>query len=143
MRGEQGDWRDGRGMIAQQDAVHAFDCRGALGAMLFVDPESREGAWLRTVLATDITIVPDARLTSSIAALRTFVDQPFESLEVGALIRHCVSPICSSTRVGLPFSRYMLWRKLTRAMVAIAPSVLMRGDFAAIPSPFGVDSQPE
>ncbi len=73
MRGEQGDWRDGRGMIAQQDAVHAFDCRGALGAMLFVDPESREGAWLRTVLATDITIVPDARLTSSIAALRSFV----------------------------------------------------------------------
>jgi AraC-like DNA-binding protein len=70
-------------------------------------------------------------------------------------------------QVGLPFSRYMLWRKLTRAMVAIAsedtiaaaahaadfadaahltrtfyqmvgmaPSVLMRGDFIEIPSPF-------
>ena len=70
-------------------------------------------------------------------------------------------------QVGLPFSRYMLWRKLTRAMVAIgsertisdaahaadfadaahltrtfyqmvgmAPSVLMRGAFAEIPSPF-------
>ena len=70
-------------------------------------------------------------------------------------------------QVGLPFSRYMLWRKLTRAMVAIAsegtiaaaahaadfadaahltrtfyqmvgmaPSVLMRGDFIEIASPF-------
>lgn len=221
MRGAQGDWRDGRGLIARQDAVHAFDCRGALGAMLFVDPESREGAWLRTVLTTDITVVPDARLVSSMAALRTFVDQPFESMEVGALIRHCVhalSPGAPPARrldarvttvlnairaaddlhmslgraaelaflspsrfahlfthqVGLPFSRYLLWRKLTRAMVAIAsertvaaaahaadfadaahltrtfyqmvgmaPSVLMRGDFAAIPSPFDVGSQPE
>jgi len=70
-------------------------------------------------------------------------------------------------QVGLPFSRYMLWRKLTRAMVAIAsertlsaaahaadfadaahltrtfyqmvgmpPSVLMRGEFAELESPF-------
>jgi AraC-like DNA-binding protein len=70
-------------------------------------------------------------------------------------------------QVGLPYSRYMLWRKLTRAMVAIAskrtlaaaaqaadfadaahltrtfyqmvgmaPSVLMRGEFAEIRSPF-------
>ena len=72
-------------------------------------------------------------------------------------------------QVGLPFSRYMLWRKLTRAMLAIgsertiadaahaadfadaahltrtfyqmvgmAPSVLMRGTFAEIASPFNI-----
>jgi AraC-like DNA-binding protein len=70
-------------------------------------------------------------------------------------------------QVGLPFRRYMLWRKLTRAMVAIGkertiaaaahasdfadaahltrtfyqmfgipPSVMMRGEFFEIPSPF-------
>jgi AraC family transcriptional regulator len=75
-------------------------------------------------------------------------------------------------QVGLPFSRYMLWRKLTRAMLAIgsertiadaayaadfadaahvtrtfyqmvgmAPSVLMRGKFAEIPSPFNVSGK--
>lgn len=69
--------------------------------------------------------------------------------------------------MGLPFRHYVLWRKLTRAMVAIgsggtiadaahaadfadaahltrtfyqmvgmAPSALMRGRFAQIPSPF-------
>jgi len=72
-------------------------------------------------------------------------------------------------QMGLPFRRYVLWRKLTRAMVAIgsgqtiataahaadfadaahltrtfyqmfgiAPSALMRGQFAEIRSPFGV-----
>ena len=70
-------------------------------------------------------------------------------------------------QVGLPFRRYMLWRKLTRAMLAIGkeptiaaaahasdfadaahltrtfyqmfgipPSVMMRGEFFEIPSPF-------
>ena len=74
-------------------------------------------------------------------------------------------------QMGLPFRRYVLWRKLTRAMVAIgssqsiadaahaadfadaahltrtfyqmvgiAPSALMRGKFAEIPSPFSAPS---
>ncbi len=202
------------------DAVHSFNAGGALGAMIFVDPESSEGAWLRTLLTEDITIVPDARLTSCVANLRTFAEQPIASMELGALIRHCahaLSPGAPPMRrldprvttvlkgiqasddlrisletaaklaflspsrfahlfkeqVGLPFSRYMLWRKLTRAMLAIgsartiadaaqaadfadaahltrtfyqmvgmAPSVLMRGTFAEIASPFSV-SGPE
>ena len=212
--GQDNQWRTGPGVIAQPDVVHSFDCNGAMGAMLFVDPESNEGTWLRSALDQDITVVPDARLASSASELRTFVEQPFESMEIGALIRHCVhalSPGAPQTRpmderiltvltairarddlhmsledaaglaflspsrfahlfkdqVGLPYSRYMLWRKLTRAMVAIAsertiaaaaqaadfadaahltrtfyqmvgmaPSVLMRGKFAEIPSPF-------
>ncbi len=212
--GADENWREGVGVIVRQDAVHSFDCNGALGAMLFVEPESNEGAWLQTALSQDITIVPEARLTSSALELRRFLEQPFESLEIGALIRHCVQALSpgapparrmdsrvttvlnsirasdelrisleeaaekaflSPTRfahlfkeqLGLPFSRYMLWRKLTRAMLAIssertiaaaaqaadfadaahltrtfyqmvgmAPSVLMRGAFAEIPSPF-------
>lgn len=186
---------------------------------MFVDPESTEGVWLRASLAQEITSVPDARLALSVSKLRTLVEQPFESMEIGALIRetvHALSPGAPPTRqldtrvttvlnairasedlrislenasemaflspsrfahlfkhqVGLPFSRYMLWRKLTRAMVAIAsertiaaaahaadfadaahltrtfcqmvgmaPSVLMRGEFAEIASPFDTSGQ--
>jgi len=186
--------------------------------MLFVDPESTEGAWLQTLLTHDITIVPEARLASSVLELRTFIDQPFAAMEIGALIRHCVHALSPGPppmrrldprvttvltriqtsddlrvslsaaarmaflspsrfahlfkeQVGLPFSRYMLWRKLTRAMLAIgsertiadaaqaadfadaahltrtfyqmvgmAPSVLMRGAFAKIPSPFSASA---
>lgn len=218
VRGHCEDWREGRGIVIRPDVVHSFNCSGAFGAMLFVDPESSEGVWLRSLLAENITMVPDARLASSVAELRTFIEQPFAGMEVGALIRHCVERLSPGPppmrrldprvttvlqriqasddlrvslsaaaemgflspsrfahlfkqQVGLPFSRYMLWRKLTRAMVAIgsertiadaahaadfadaahltrtfyqmvgmAPSVLMRGTFAEIASPFSVSA---
>jgi AraC-like DNA-binding protein len=145
---------------------HSYDGKGAVGAMIFVDPESYEGVWLQAALADDITVVPDARSGVCAAALRTFVESPLESMEVGDLVRHCVLALCAGAppsrrlddrvtkvltaiqaaddlrlsiedaasmaflspsrfahlfkeQVGLPFRRYMLWRKLTRAMVAI------------------------
>lgn len=165
--GRDGKWRDACGIIVKPDMVHSFDCRGASAAMLFVDPESTEGAWLHTALRSDITVVPEARLASCIWEIRAFNEKPFESMDVQTLIRHCVqelSPGAAPLRrldprvtdvlaairtsddlrisladaakkaflspsrfahlfkhqMGLPFSRYMLWRKLTRAMVAIA-----------------------
>ncbi|HLK66382.1 MAG TPA: helix-turn-helix domain-containing protein [Bryobacteraceae bacterium] len=165
--GEDNRWRQASGIIVQPDVVHSFDCNGAMGAMLFVDPESNEGAWLHRALEQEIALVPDARLASSVSELRTFVERPIESMEVGELIRHCVhalSPGAPPARrldqrittvleairarddlrmslddaaqlaflspsrfahlfkdqVGLPYSRYMPWRKLTRGMVAIA-----------------------
>ena len=212
--GSDGEWREARGLVVRPDAEHSFDCNGAFGVMVFVDPESSEGAWLSTSLRQDITIIPDTRLDAMVPALRTFAEQPDESAAIAPLVRQCIQGLrpglaptrrldsrvttvldairvsddlrmsldqaaakacLSSTRfahlfrdqVGLPFSRYMLWRKLTRAMVAVAsegtiaaaahaadfadaahltrtfyqmvgmaPSVLMRGDFIEIPSPF-------
>ena len=60
--GHQEDWRQGHGLVVRPDAVHSFDCNGAFGAMLFVDPESSEGVWLQTLLGHDITIVPEEGL---------------------------------------------------------------------------------
>jgi AraC family transcriptional regulator len=162
-----GAWHEARGIVVRPDAEHSFDCNGAVGVMVFVDPESSEGAWLATSLRQDITIVPAPRLSAIVPELRTFAEQPDESPDIGALIRRCIQGLrpglaparrldsrvttvldairasdelrmsleqaadkacLSSTRfahlfrdqVGLPFSRYMLWRKLTRAMVAVA-----------------------
>ena len=212
--GRDGEWHESRGVIVRPDAEHSLDCNTALGVMLFVDPESSEGAWLSTSLRQDITVVPDTQVDSIVPELRTFTERLEQTTDIAALVRRCIyalrpglAPIrrldprvatvldairasddlrvsldqaaakacLSSTRfahlfkeqVGLPFSRYMLWRKLTRAMVAIAsestiaaaahaadfadaahltrtfyqmvgmaPSVLMRGDFIEIPSPF-------
>lgn len=165
--GKDNDWRESRGIVVRADAGHSFDCNGALGVMVFVDPESSEGGWLSASLQQDITSIPDARLDSMVPGLREFAERPDETVDVAALIRGCVHGLrpgraparrfdsrvtsvidaiqssdelrmslekaagvacLSSTRfahlfkdqVGLPFSRYMLWRKLTRAMVAIA-----------------------
>jgi AraC family transcriptional regulator len=165
--GSDGEWHEAAGIVVRPDAEHSFDCNGALGVMLFVDPESSEGTWLSASLRQDITLVPDTRLDSIVPELRTFAEQPDEPADIAALIRRCIQGLrpgvaparrfdarvttvldairasddlrmsldqaantacLSSTRfahlfrdqVGLPFSRYMLWRKLTRAMVAVA-----------------------
>lgn len=164
--GQNEDRRESRGMVVRADVVHSFNCNGAFGAMLFVDPESSEGVWLQSMLTESITIVPDTRLGSAVVELRKFADEPFASLEIGPLIRLCVQTLSPGPppirrldpritnvlnriqtsddlrvslgaaaemaflspsrfahlfkeQVGLPFSRYMLWRKLTRAMLAI------------------------
>ena len=164
--GQNDAWRQSRGIVVRPDVEHSFDCNGALGVMVFVDPESSEGAWLAASLRQDITIVPDARVDSMVSDLRALVEQPDDTEDVPALVRRSVDslrPGRSPTRrldsrvttvldairasddlrisleqaaemaflspsrfahlfkdqVGLPFSRYMLWRKLTRAMVAI------------------------
>jgi AraC family transcriptional regulator len=159
-------WREGPGLVVKPDVVHSFNANGAFGAMLFVDPESSEGSWLKSSLIEEITIVPGERLVSAVAELRRFAERPMEGMEIDALIRHCVralSPGAPPARklddritkvlnaiqssdelrislesaaaiaflspsrfahlfteqMGLPFRRYVLWRKLTRAMVAI------------------------
>ena len=214
IKGTRGEWRDCRGLIVRHDAEHSYNGKGASAAMLFVDPESNEGVWLRTALTEDITLIPESRIAACVSALRTFSERPLESMEIGDMIRHCVSSLCTGAppsrrldervtkvltairesddlrmsvedaaamaflspsrfahlfkqQVGLPFRRYMLWRKLTRAMLAIAreptiaaaahasdfadaahltrtfyqmfgipPSVMMRGEFFEIASPF-------
>lgn len=207
-------WRAGRGIIIGPDVEHSYDSRGALGAMLFVDPESTEGIWLGSSLGQEITLVPERRVMACVEQLRRFQESPLESLELGALIRHCVQSLSAGApparridprvtkvlrqiqqsddlrisleaaaaaaflspsrfahlfkqQLGLPFRRYLLWRKLTRAMLVIGqegtataaahaadfadaahltrtfcqmfgipPSVMLRGRFFEIPSPF-------
>ena len=68
--GRDEGWRESRGIVVRPDAEHSFDCNGALGAMVFVDPESSEGAWLAASLRQDITIVRDTRLDSIVPDLR-------------------------------------------------------------------------
>jgi AraC-like DNA-binding protein len=165
--GKDDEWRESRGLVVRADAEHSFDCNGAPGVMIFVDPESSEGTWLSASLRQEITTIPDTRLDSIVPELRTFAERPDETQDIAALVRGCVEGLrhglvptrrfdprvttvlnairesddlrmsldkaadmahLSPTRfahvfrdqVGLPFSRYMLWRKLTRAMVAIA-----------------------
>lgn len=209
------EWRFGRGVIVLPDVVHQYDANNAGTAMLFVEPESLEGVWLRSGVVHPVTLIPPERAEFAAVELRTFIEQPLEALEIGTLIRHAVLSLCAGApparrtdprvtsvlktiresdelrisaeeaaatvflspsrfshlfkqQVGLPFRHYMLWRKLTRAMLSIgreptlsaaahashfadaahltrtfytmfgiAPSLLMRGEFFVIPSPFG------
>ena len=165
-KGRHGDWQQARGAIVRPNAEHSFNGNDVTGVMLFVEPESVEGRWLRASLREDITLVPEARLDACLSELRTFYDHPLEAMDAGTLIRHCVRALSAGApparrldprvtrvltriresddlrvslesaadlaclspsrfahlfrqQVGLPFRRYMLWRKVTRAMVAV------------------------
>src|SRR5690606_16259823 len=48
----------GGGMVAP-DIEHELDVRGSLIAILFVDPETREGRWLRRSIQAPITGIPE------------------------------------------------------------------------------------
>ena len=159
-------WKTGRGVIIGTDVEHSYDSRDAFAAMLFVDPESTEGIWLGASLEDEITLVPERRVVACVEELKRFRERPMESLELGALIRHCVQALSAGApparridprvtkvlrkiqqsddlrmslesaaaavflspsrfahlfkqQLGLPFRRYLLWRKLTRAMLVI------------------------
>lgn len=214
VKGARGEWRSGRGLVVPPDIEHSYDGLGAVGAMLFVDPESREGVWLRSTFKREIAFVPEERIVPCAEELWKFLERPHESRDIRSLILQCVQSMCAGAppsrkmdervtkvlqeirasedlrislesaaasvflsegrfahlfkqQVGLPFRRYMLWRKLARAVVAIgrertlaaaahaadfsdaahltrtfyqmfgiAPSVMMRGEFFEIESPF-------
>lgn len=113
----------------------------------------------------------DKRVTKVLRAIRESDDMKM-SLESAAALVH-LSPgrfaHLFKDQMGLPFRRYILWRKLTRAMLAIGrertiaaaaygsdfadaahltrtfsqmfgipPSVMLRGEFFEIPSPFAL-----
>ena len=113
IRGKRGDWRLAPGIIVRPDVVHSYNANGALAAMVFVDPESNEGVWLKTSLREDIALVPEARVATCAVELRTFLERPLESLELGALVRHCVQALCS----GAPPSR-RLDERVTKVLAA-------------------------
>lgn len=177
-----GEWRSGRGIIVPPNIVHSYAGQGAYAAMLFIDPDSIEGVWLRSTIADKTIIVPDVRVNPAADALRRFCERPLESMDFGSLIRFTVESLCAGVppsrhadprirkvldkiaasddlrlsleqmaesvflspsrfqhlfkqQVGLPFRRYMLWRKVMRAMIAIAKeptltAAAQRSDFA-------------
>src|SRR5688500_5326101 len=62
VKGAAGEWRSGRALVVPPDVEHSYNSQGALGAMLFVDPESREGVWLRSTFRRDIAFIPARRV---------------------------------------------------------------------------------
>jgi AraC family transcriptional regulator len=166
LRTPDSEWCDYRGAIVRADSLHSFDGCSALGAMIFVDPECREGRWLARSLDQTINPVRPARLEECMDRLRGIIDDPPDGPGIAAGVARAVQALCSgpaphrvldprvvraleivratdasrvpleevakalflspsrfahlfTEEVGLPFRRYVLWRKLNRAMTIV------------------------
>lgn len=162
------------GAVVMADHSHAFDARGQLIAVIFVDPETREGLWLRRSLREVITPIVPARITRELDALRRFWNEPLGAQGTAQLVLEVVRALCIgpppirrlddrivralaivrqmdapkirleeiagavflspsrfqhlfSEEVGVPFRRYVLWRKLTRSLVEFARGATLSG----------------
>jgi AraC-like DNA-binding protein len=163
-------WQNYRGAMVRADDPHAFDGNHSTVAMIFVDPESHEGRWLRHTLRAPITAVSESRLERCIPLLQAFWEDPPDASETATFIQSLVRNLCAgpapnrqidtritraiefirvsdvstlllddvasqvhlsssrfahlfSQEIGLPFRRYLLWRKLTHAILMVG-----RGD---------------
>jgi AraC-like DNA-binding protein len=166
LSGPDGGWGAYRGAVVAPDVEHRFDPAGALIALLFVDPESHEGRWLRRSFRAPVAEIPAARLEEAVSVLRGVWEEPVGAPETARLLHAVVRGLCAGPppprpldarivralevirrmgtgrvslddvaravflspsrfahlfreEVGLPFRRYLLWRRLTCAMLAV------------------------
>ncbi len=164
-QGDGGDWIECDGAAVLPNAIHAFDARSAIVAMIFIDPECREGRWLRHSLDEPIMRIPGSRFDEFRRPLLDFNVRRPSAQEATAVITGVAHSLCEgppplramdpriaralayirgrdprgltqesvareiflsasrfahlfTAEVGLPFRRYLLWRKLNRAIQA-------------------------
>ena len=167
LRHGDGPWEDYDVAVVLPDVVHALDGRRVLGALIFLDPDSREGRWLRDSLREPLTRIARERLAAQLPPLLAFRQARPGAVEAARIITGVVDALCAgppplrsidpriaralatirereagrvplkeiadtvflspsrfahlfAAEVGLPFRRYVLWRKLTRALTAFA-----------------------
>jgi AraC-like DNA-binding protein len=158
-------WRDYHVAAIQPNAPHLLDTMGRTGVTIFVEPESREGKWLRHSLRDPISAVEPERLAEHLPRLAGFRETRPGAEEARRIVTGVVHALCAgppplrkldervtralafirsreaaplgleevakevclspsrfahlfSEEVGLPFRRYLLWRKVNRAMQA-------------------------
>lgn len=107
-------WTPYRGVVVDANAPHAFDGGGATIVLLFLDPGTREGAWLRRTTRAPMVAIPSARLDHCRDAVALFTGDPLEeqdaSTRVAELIRHL--------RTG-PLPRRLMDERIARALETI------------------------
>jgi AraC-like DNA-binding protein len=161
------EWQLHEAAMVAPDVPHAYDGDGLVGAMLLIDPESREGRWLLQSQKQPIQPMHASRIEYARNLVRQFRDHPpdaegtasfvaelVKQFGVGLMPSHTLDErvvkaidviqslqtrVASldeiakkvflspsrfahlfSDEVGIPFRRYLLWRRLTRAMVLVS-----------------------
>jgi AraC family transcriptional regulator len=123
IRPGEGEWQTYRGAVVLPNVAHSFDPAGAVVVMLFVDPECREGRWLRRSLTGPITELPPERFDCCLPGLSVFWQTPLDEREAAELVTSVVRNLCA----GPPPPRRMDER------IAKALTLIRQNDASKIP----------
>ena len=160
------EWKQYQAAVVNADEPHAFNADGVVGMLMLIDPESREGRWLRRSMKFPITELPAGRLPEVQVVVRRFWEEPPDEAGTAMVVETIVRLFCTgippqhglderitraiefiqgmdvrvvsldevaatvflspsrfahlfSEEVGIPFRRYLLWRRLSKAMVLV------------------------
>src|SRR5688572_20676864 len=161
------DWQYFDAAMVAADVPHAYDGNGLVGAMLLIDPETREGRWLRQSQKLPIQPMHPSRIEYARGLIHEFRENPPDAEGTAAFVSELVKQFGSgimpshtldervvkaidmiqdldtkvasleeiagkvflspsrfahlfSDEVGIPFRRFLLWRRLTRAMLLVS-----------------------
>jgi AraC family transcriptional regulator len=162
-----GPWQEYMAAVVRADEPHAYDGNGRFGAMLLIDPESREGRWLAQSIKQPIQAMLQSRIDETHQAIQKFWEEPPDADGTAQLADFIVRQFCTgimpqrvldervvkaieriqemdsrvvsldevaskvflspsrfahlfTDEVGIPFRRYLLWRRLTRAILLVS-----------------------
>ena len=154
------------GLIVMADCPHELHTMDSRYGLVFVDPETVEGRWLRRSYGDGISPITADRYAPAESLLRGIDENPGSGFDIARDLHAIVRAICIgpepqrplderigkaleviramdtsritlehvagavflspsrfahifTEQIGLPFRRYVLWRRLTRAMMAV------------------------
>jgi AraC-like DNA-binding protein len=158
------EWKEYVAFVVNADEPHSYDGNGMTGAMVLVDPESREGKWLQASMKAPVQAMLESRVADTQAAIAKFIEEPPDLEGTTQLADFIVRQFCTgimpnaaideriatvieaihdmdavtvsldemaakvflspsrfahlfTDEVGIPFRRFLLWRRLNKAMV--------------------------
>jgi AraC-like DNA-binding protein len=97
-RSDDQPWQPYRAALIPADRPHAFDASGATVALLFVEPESRQGKAIRARFGDAITALPDQLYRSASAALKTAYENAIADEALSQSARHIIDELAASNQ---------------------------------------------
>jgi len=94
-----GNWNTYRAAIIAMHQLHAFEARGEFVAMIFVEPESREGRALYPILGEGISQLAYESLELEIAALGAAYKGGAKDSELAACARFVIARLAATNTV--------------------------------------------
>ncbi|RJG02884.1 helix-turn-helix transcriptional regulator [Noviherbaspirillum sedimenti] len=113
------DWKAFTAVIVPAHQLHAFEARGELVALIFVEPESREGRTIQERHGAGLSSLPDGLLDCEIAALVAAHREKAPDTELIACARTVIAALSSSS--DLPAS--LLDKRIERAIEVLRDRV--------------------